>query len=69
MASPLGDQIFVNVYLLGTLEFGYRGQGALVCIAAEFMGVEGVHRALVRQSLSVPPGDPGTPSVPGPRRK
>ena len=47
----VGDQIFVNAYLLGTLEFGYRGQGALACIAAEFMGVEGVHRALARQSL------------------
>jgi hypothetical protein len=47
----VGDQIFVNAYLLGTLEFGYRGQGALACITAEFMGVEGVHRALARQSL------------------
>ncbi len=47
----VGDQIFINAYLLGTLEFGYRGQGALACIAAEFMGVEGVHRALARQAL------------------
>ena len=47
----VGDQIFVNAYLLGTLEFGYRGAGDLAVIAAEFMGVEGVHRALARQSL------------------
>lgn len=47
----VGDQIFVNAYLLGTLEFGYRGKGNFAAITAEFMGVEGVHRALARQSL------------------
>lgn len=47
----VGDQIFVNAYLIGTIEFGIRGSGALAATAAEFMGVEAVHRALARQSL------------------
>ena len=46
----VGDQIFVNAYQLGTLEFGYRGAGDLAVVASQFMGVEAVHRALARQS-------------------
>ncbi|MGE0028286.1 MAG: hypothetical protein AB7O78_02440 [Thermoleophilia bacterium] len=47
----VGDQIFVNAYLIGTIEFGLRGSGALAATTAEFMGAEAVHRALARQSL------------------
>ena len=47
----VGDQIFINAYLIGVQTFGCKGQGALAAIAAEFMGVEAVHRALARQSL------------------
>ncbi len=47
----VGDQIFVNAYLVATRAFGSRGQGDLATYAAEFMGVEAVHRALARQSL------------------
>jgi hypothetical protein len=47
----VGDQIFVNAYLIATMTFGNLGNGALAVTAAEFMGVEAVHRALARQSL------------------
>ncbi len=47
----VGDQIFVNAYLIGTLTFGNAGNGTLALITAEFMGAEAVHRALARQSL------------------
>ena len=47
----VGDQIFVNAYLIGTVAFGFAGLGQQAAIAAEFMGVEAVHRALARQSL------------------
>jgi hypothetical protein len=47
----VGDQIFVNAYLIGTTAFGNAGQGTLARYTGEFMGVEGVHRALARQSL------------------
>jgi hypothetical protein len=47
----VGDQIFVNAYLLATLRFAQLGNPALAVTAAEFMGVEAVHRALARQSL------------------
>jgi len=47
----VGDQIFVNAYLIATHAFGSRRQEDLATIAAEFMGVEAVHRALARQSL------------------
>ena len=47
----VGDQIFVNAYLLATQHFGHEGSGVLAMTAAEFMGVEAVHRALARQSL------------------
>jgi Ferritin-like domain len=48
----VGDQVFVNAYLVATTVFGNRGNGRLARIAAEFMGVEAVHRALARQSLN-----------------
>lgn len=47
----VGDQIFINAYLIGVQAFGTAGNGALAATAAEFMGVEAVHRALARQSL------------------
>jgi len=47
----VGDQIFCNAYLIGTVAFGFAGLGQEAAIAAEFMGVEAVHRALARQSL------------------
>ena len=47
----VGDSIFVNAYLIGVTTFGNAGNGRLARIAAEFMGVELVHRALARQSL------------------
>jgi hypothetical protein len=47
----VGDQIFINAYLIGVTTFGQAGNGALARIAAEFMGAEAVHRALARQSL------------------
>jgi len=46
-----GDQIFVNAYLIGVTTFANDGNGNLARIAAEFMGVEAVHRALALQSL------------------
>jgi hypothetical protein len=50
----VGDQIFVNAYLLGGTVFaragGLRGS-RFARFAAEFMGVESVHRALALQSL------------------
>lgn len=49
----VGDQIFVNAYLIATKTFGAAGAGRLATIAAEFMGVEAVHRALARQSLGL----------------
>ena len=49
----VGDQIFVNAYLIGTTTFSskrYRNY-KLARATAEFAGVEAVHRALARQSL------------------
>ncbi len=55
-ALEIGDQIFVNAYLIATTTFANSAlrpgtRGRFSRIAAEFMGVEGVHRALARQSL------------------
>ena len=47
----VGDQIFINAYLIGVTAFGAAGNGKLARVAAEFMGAEAVHRALARQSL------------------
>jgi len=49
----IGDQIFVNAYLIATTAFANRGDSELARIAAEFMAVEAVHRALARQSLGL----------------
>ncbi len=49
----VGDQIFVNAYLIGVITFGNAGHGDLATYAAEIMGVEAVHRALARQSLGL----------------
>jgi hypothetical protein len=49
-AVEVGDTVFINAYLLATTVFGNRGNGMVARIAAEFMGVEAVHRALARQS-------------------
>ena len=47
----VGDQIFINAYLIAVRTFGNGGKGELANVAAQFMGVEAVHRALARQSL------------------
>jgi hypothetical protein len=47
----VGDQIFCNAYLLGVTAFARARQARLARYAAEFMGVEAVHRALALQSL------------------
>ncbi len=47
----VGDQIFVNAYLIGVVAFGFAGMGQEAALSAEIMGVEAVHRALARQSL------------------
>jgi hypothetical protein len=47
----VGDQIFVNAYLIATKRFAQLHKPDYAVIAAEFMGVEAVHRALARQSL------------------
>ncbi len=49
----VGDQIFVNAYLIATTVFGAAGNGKFARYAAEFMGAEAVHRALARQSLGL----------------
>src|SRR5579859_2767077 len=49
----VGDQIFVNAYLIATTVFGNAGNGPYARYAAEFMGAEAVHRALARQSLGL----------------
>ena len=49
----VGDQIFINAYLVGTTLFAtkqYRNP-KMARTTAEFMGAEAVHRALARQSL------------------
>jgi len=52
-AIIVGDQVFINAYLIATTTFGAAGNGPLARAAAEFMGSEGVHRALARQSLGL----------------
>jgi hypothetical protein len=50
-AVEVGDQIFMNAYLIGTTICA-RDLGPMPArYAAEFMGAEAVHRALARQSL------------------
>jgi len=47
----IGDQVFINAYLLATTVFGNRGMGREARFAAEFMGAEAVHRAVARNAL------------------
>ncbi|MBA3358468.1 MAG: ferritin-like domain-containing protein [Thermoleophilaceae bacterium] len=50
----VGDQIFINAYLIGTTAFataGGRRNAKFARFTGEFMGAEAVHRALARQSL------------------
>jgi len=47
----VGDQIFINAYMIATTVFGNAGDGLKARYTGEFMGVEAVHRALARQSL------------------
>ena len=46
----VGDQIFVNAYLIGVAAFA-KADPKLAAVPAEFMGAEAVHRALALQSL------------------
>ena len=80
-ALEIGDQIFVNAYLLATTVFANRTKvragvrGRTARIAAEFCGVEAVHRAAARQSLGKLGNDrvflrysqaeDATPAIPG----
>ncbi len=50
----VGDQVFVNAYLIGVTVFARQGTlsgSRFARYAAEIMGVEAVHRALALQSL------------------
>ena len=47
----VGDQVFINAYLIATQSFGNRGDGKAARFAAQTMGAEAVHRALALQSL------------------
>ena len=49
----VGDQIFINAYLIGTRVFASAGATDAAVYSAEIMGVEAVHRALARQSLGL----------------
>jgi len=49
----VGDQIFINAYLIATQVFAKELNGPVARFAAEFMGAEAVHRALARQSLGL----------------
>jgi hypothetical protein len=53
-ALVVGDQIFVNAYLIGVTVFGRAGGvrgGQFARFAAEFMGAEAVHRAVALGAL------------------
>lgn len=47
----VGDQVFINAYLIAVTSFGDKGDGQAARFAAETMGAEAVHRALALQSL------------------
>ena len=47
----IGDQVFINAYLIGVTTFGNAGDGKAARFAAQTMGAEAVHRALALQSL------------------
>jgi hypothetical protein len=44
----VGDQVFINAYLIATTVFAKAGLDDVARVAAEFMGVEAVHRAFAR---------------------
>lgn len=50
-ALEVGDQIFINAYLIGTTAFAKAREAKFARFTGEFMGAEAVHRALARQSL------------------
>jgi len=52
-ALQVGDQIFINAYMIGTTTFAKAGAATPARFTAEFMGAEAVHRALARQSLGL----------------
>lgn len=56
-ALVFGDGVFVNAYQIAVTTFGNAGNGKYARYAAEFMGVESVHRALAKQSLGKPGND------------
>jgi hypothetical protein len=56
-ALVAGDGIFVNAYLIGVTAFAKAGKDTYARYAAEFMGIESVHRALALQSLGKPGND------------
>ena len=45
----VGDQIFINAYLIATTAFAKAGQGDVARATAEIMATEAVHRAFARQ--------------------
>jgi hypothetical protein len=47
----IGDQVFINAYLIGVSSFAKRGDEKAARFAAQTMGAEAVHRALALQSL------------------
>ena len=46
----IASTVFINAYLLATTVFANREKAVLARQAAEFMGVEAVHRAVARQA-------------------
>jgi hypothetical protein len=53
----VGDQIFINAYLIATTAYAKAGLGDVARAAAEFMAVEAVHRAFARDLRGVPGND------------
>ncbi len=53
----VGDQIFINAYLIATTAYAKAGMGDVARVAAEFMAVEAVHRAFARDLRGVPGND------------
>lgn len=49
----VGDQVFINAYMIGTTVFAGAGNAKFARVTSEFMGVEAVHRAVARQSLGL----------------
>ena len=49
----VGDQVFIDAYLIAITVFGKAGKDDVARAAAEFMGVEAVHRAFARDLRGV----------------